>query len=145
MWVWEETGNVGKTFLADWLETWRQAYIVTGGKWTDIAHAFKQQEYVVFDFARSQEHKFPYELLEHFNVCYIYCQSALGTTSILAEIRLLRKEVAAVQASCLRQLPTRSKSDLSGPLGHSSYRWNGSLSTRSTTPTAQSADLDEWF
>lgn len=59
---------MGKTFLADWLEIWRQAFVVTGGKFNDIAYAFALEEYVVFDFSRAQEDKFPYKLLEDFKV-----------------------------------------------------------------------------
>lgn len=67
-WVWDASGNVGKSFLADWFEVWRGAYIVTGGKFNDIAYAFDLQEYVVFDYSRAQEDKFPYKLLEDFKV-----------------------------------------------------------------------------
>ncbi len=66
MWVWEDEGNAGKSFLADWLEIKRNAFVVTGGKFADIAYAFNYQEVVVFDFARDQEDRFPYKLLEDF-------------------------------------------------------------------------------
>ncbi len=66
-WYWEEGGNTGKSFLADWLEVFRSAFIVTGGKFNDIAYAFDYQKYVVFDFARAQEERFPYKLLEDFS------------------------------------------------------------------------------
>ena len=65
-WVWESAGNVGKSFLADWIEMWRDAYVVTGGKYADISYAFQYQEYVVFDYSRAQEDKFPYKLVEDF-------------------------------------------------------------------------------
>ncbi len=65
-WYWEEDGNAGKSFLADWLEIHRDAFVVTGGKFADIAYAFNYQNYVVFDFARDQEERFPYKLLEDF-------------------------------------------------------------------------------
>lgn len=65
-WYWEPVGNAGKSFLADWLEIKRDAFVVTGGKFADIAYAFNYQEYIVFDFARDQQDRFPYQLLEDF-------------------------------------------------------------------------------
>lgn len=65
-WYYAETGAEGKTFLADWLEVWREAYVITGGKYADIAYNFDLQEYVVFDYARDMADKFPYKLLEDF-------------------------------------------------------------------------------
>lgn len=65
-WFYDEKGGEGKTYLADWLEVHRKAYIVTGGKYNDIAYTFDLQEYVVFDYARDMADKFPYKLLEDF-------------------------------------------------------------------------------
>ena len=64
--MWEATGKVGKSFLADWIEVWRDAFVVTRGKHSDIAYAFDFQEYVVFGYSRSTQDKFPYSLLEDF-------------------------------------------------------------------------------
>lgn len=71
-WVWDETGNIGKSFLADWFEIWRGAFLVTGGKFGDISHSFECQTYVVFDFSRAQEDKFPYRLLEEHKNLKVY-------------------------------------------------------------------------
>lgn len=57
---------MGKTFLTDWLEVWRNAFVVTGGKYADITYRFNLEEYVVFDYARDMSDKFPYKLLEDF-------------------------------------------------------------------------------
>lgn len=65
-WYWDAEGKLGKSFLADWLEVWRDAYVVTGGKYSDIAYRFHHQNYVVFDYARDMADKFPYKLLEDF-------------------------------------------------------------------------------
>lgn len=65
-WYWCGRGNSGKSFLADWLEVWRDAFVVTGGKFADIAYAYDLEEYVVFDFARDQQERFPYKLVEDF-------------------------------------------------------------------------------
>jgi len=50
------------------MAVWRGAFVATGGKFSDIAFAFKCQDYVVFDYSRAQEDKFPYKLLEDFKV-----------------------------------------------------------------------------
>lgn len=52
--------------MSNWLEIWRNAFVVTGGKFADIAYAFDYEKYVVFDFARDQQERFPYQLLEDF-------------------------------------------------------------------------------
>ncbi len=65
-WYWEATGSAGKSVLADWLEINRNAFVVTGGKFADIAYAFQWQEWVVFDFPRDAEERFPYTLLEDY-------------------------------------------------------------------------------
>lgn len=71
-WYWDAGGNTGKTFLADWLDVWRDTFVVTGGKYADIAYAFNYEEYIVFDYARDYagdvdgKDRFPYKLLEDF-------------------------------------------------------------------------------
>lgn len=63
-WYWDPTGGSGKSFLSDWLEVWRNAFVVTGGAYKDIAYRYNYQSYVVFDYARDQQDRFPYQLLE---------------------------------------------------------------------------------
>ncbi len=65
-WVWEETGGVGKTWLADYLVDQEEAFVVTGGKWSDIAYAYNRQRVVVFDLARCQKEMVPYKVMEDF-------------------------------------------------------------------------------
>jgi hypothetical protein len=66
LWVWEEQGKVGKTFLAKWLMVWRQAFYIQNGKNADIAHAFAHQTHVVLDLTRSQEGMLNYGMIESF-------------------------------------------------------------------------------
>lgn len=73
IWVWEAHGRIGKSFLADWLVVWRNAFLVTGGKFADISYCYDYQEYVVFDFSRAQEDKFPYRLLEEYKNLRVFC------------------------------------------------------------------------
>lgn len=72
MWIWEETGNTGKTYLAKWLSVWRDAFIVRGGKHNDIKFAYNYQRYVVFDLARDQMDRVPYQLMEEFCDGYFF-------------------------------------------------------------------------
>lgn len=72
MWIWEMEGNMGKTYLAKWLSVWRDAFIVRGGKHNDIKHAYQYQRYVVFDLARDQMDKVPYQLMEEFCDGYFF-------------------------------------------------------------------------
>lgn len=67
-WCWEAEGNTGKTWMANWLATQKNAFLVEGGKVADIAHAFDCQEWVVFDLTRSsEEHSgYIYSVIESF-------------------------------------------------------------------------------
>lgn len=65
-WCWDDGGNTGKSYLARWLLVWRDAYVVTGGKWADIIYAYGDQRYVVFDLPRDQVEHVPYALIEKF-------------------------------------------------------------------------------
>lgn len=42
------------------------AFLVTGGKYHDIAYLYAYEKIVVFDYARDQQERFPYKLLEDF-------------------------------------------------------------------------------
>jgi len=67
LWYYDPVGGKGKSKMADYLEAELGAYVVTGGKHQDIAHAFNYQEYVVFDLCRGfSEHKEIYALIEKF-------------------------------------------------------------------------------
>ncbi len=64
MWVWEETGGLGKSWLGRYLAVHKGAYVCTGGKLVDIAYAFNEEEHVVLDLARDQVDTVPYRFLE---------------------------------------------------------------------------------
>lgn len=66
LWVVDEKGGAGKSTLAKWLMVFRGAFYVQGGKHSDIAEAWKQEEYVVFDFTRDKEDKISYSIIESF-------------------------------------------------------------------------------
>lgn len=66
LWVQDTEGNLGKSWLANWLVVNKGAYLVEGGKRTDIAHAYNYEKTVVFDYTRSQEEQVNYSIIESF-------------------------------------------------------------------------------
>lgn len=56
-WRWEEAGNVGKSWLAGFLQTNHGALVLSNGKTADIAHAYDREPIVVFDYSRTQADK----------------------------------------------------------------------------------------
>lgn len=67
-WFWDAIGSTGKSFMADYLIAFHGAVVFTGGKVSDIAHAYNYQSVVIFDLARTQEDKLDgvYMCLENF-------------------------------------------------------------------------------
>lgn len=65
-WVYDPVGNMGKSFLANYLLTVKGAYLVESGKRSDIAYAYNFEPIVVFDFTRSQEEQVNYSTIESF-------------------------------------------------------------------------------
>ena len=88
-WYYDERGNMGKTFLADWLEIRRNAYVITGGKYADIAFRFDHEDYVVFDYARDMQDKFPYKLLEDFKNRRVFSSKYIPVTKRAKECKLI--------------------------------------------------------
>lgn len=66
LWVYDQLGNLGKSWLANWLTVNEGAYLVEGGRRSDIAHAYDYEETVCFDFTRSQEEQVNYSVIESF-------------------------------------------------------------------------------
>lgn len=54
-WVHDSIGNCGKSWMATYLARNRGALVVTGGKASDIAHAYDNHGIVVFDLARATD------------------------------------------------------------------------------------------
>lgn len=89
MWCWEDTGNTGKTYLARWLLCWRDAYLVTGGKWADIIYAYGDERYVVFDLTRDQVDKVPYNLMEKFKNGFAFSGKYESRARVFAPARVV--------------------------------------------------------
>lgn len=59
MWLWEESGNVGKSWMTKYLMAMMECTVLTDGKRVDMAYIFAQnpKKVVIFDLARvTEEH-----------------------------------------------------------------------------------------
>ena len=65
-WVFDPVGNLGKSWLAGYLEAMEGAFVVTNGKTVDIAYAYNNEPIVVFDYSRCQEERVNYNIIECF-------------------------------------------------------------------------------
>lgn len=63
-WIWDQTGNVGKTSLARHMMSLGDCFYCTGGKHVDILYAYGLESNIIFDFPRGYEEKVPYPVLE---------------------------------------------------------------------------------
>jgi len=66
LWYVDYQGNAGKTFMAKYLVAIHDAFYVQGGKASDIAHAYKLQPIVCFDFTRDKQEVVNYSVIESF-------------------------------------------------------------------------------
>ncbi len=64
-WIWDAVGNRGKSYFARHYRP-EKSYVIRGGKHADIRYGYGGQNLVFFDWARSMENGFPYQLLEQF-------------------------------------------------------------------------------
>lgn len=89
LWVWDATGNTGKTFLGEWLCVHRNAFLITGGKHADIAYAYNLEPYVVFDLTRDQAERIPYPVIESFKNGYLFSPKYESCTKRFAPARVV--------------------------------------------------------
>lgn len=66
LWVVDEKGNSGKTWLGKYLQAIRGAFLIKGGKHADVAYAYSFERIVVFDYSREQEERVSYSQIEKF-------------------------------------------------------------------------------
>lgn len=64
-WYWDSVGNVGKSFLAEYLAS-LGGFVTDSGKSTDISYAYNNERIVCLDLSRYTEGYIPYGLLEGF-------------------------------------------------------------------------------
>lgn len=72
-WYVDPVGNMGKSFVSEYLECKHGAVIFENGKSNDIAYAYKNQGIVIFDLRRSQEGYFNYGVIESFKNGRLWC------------------------------------------------------------------------
>jgi len=63
-WFWDAEGNKGKSELANYLELFHDAEVMTNGKYADVVHGWRKKPIVIFDFARDLEDRINYGVLE---------------------------------------------------------------------------------
>lgn len=66
LWIKDDIGNSGKSFLATYLMNDSESFVVEGGSTRDLSFAYKDQPNVVFDFCRSQKEFVNYHIIEAF-------------------------------------------------------------------------------
>jgi len=66
-WIWDESGNSGKSFMAKYLMARHDAAIFTNGKLADLAFAYTGEPVVVIDLARTS--------VEHLDHWYTFIES----------------------------------------------------------------------
>lgn len=63
-WIWESTGNIGKTWLAKYLMAYHEAIVISNGATRDIALAYNGEPILVFDLKRTSVEMVNYQVLE---------------------------------------------------------------------------------
>ncbi|XP_053383149.1 uncharacterized protein LOC128549735 [Mercenaria mercenaria] len=72
-WIYDVTGNSGKTFLALYMVATCNAYLIDGHNKGDIARAYNKQPLVVFSYARQTDDSgINYGLMENFKDGYLW-------------------------------------------------------------------------
>lgn len=82
IWIYDPVGNKGKSFLCKFLHLNNRAFYTTGGKKTDIAHAYDGQDIVLFDFARTQEEHVNYTAIEELKNGMIFSSKYQSMTKV---------------------------------------------------------------
>lgn len=64
LWIWDATGDKGKSYLTMYLCVNNNAFVSSNGKSNDIKFAYNGQPIIVFDFSRTQEDQINYQVIE---------------------------------------------------------------------------------
>lgn len=64
LWLYDQVGNAGKTYLARHLVDKYGAFYTNGGKSVDIVHAYNGEKIVVFDYVRDAQEYVGYGIIE---------------------------------------------------------------------------------
>ena len=63
-WIWDKTGNKGKSFLTTYCTATLDSIIFENCKSADLKYAYNGQRVVIFDFSRMQEEQINYQVME---------------------------------------------------------------------------------
>ncbi|VDI28225.1 Hypothetical predicted protein [Mytilus galloprovincialis] len=72
LWIYDAVGGEGKTFLAKYIQLYRDCICLESGKKTDLAHCFTNETYVLFDYTRSMEETINYSIVENFKNGFLF-------------------------------------------------------------------------
>jgi len=65
IWIFDATGNSGKSYMATHYKE-RTSYYITGGKASDIFYGYNYEDVVFFDLARMKQDIVQYDVMENF-------------------------------------------------------------------------------
>lgn len=88
-WVYDPTGNIGKSWLGNYLLSTQDTFLIEGGKRADIAYAYNYEKNVVFDFTRSQEEQVNYSTIESFKNGRIFSSKYESGLKLFAPAKVL--------------------------------------------------------
>lgn len=66
LWVWGKNGNVGKSYLARYIDVTRKTFYCSVSKKSDLAYAYQCEPYFVFDVSRKALEFINYDSVESF-------------------------------------------------------------------------------
>ncbi len=72
LWYVDSEGNHGKTFLAKYLVSRGNCFLVRNGKTADISFSYNYEDIVAFDFVRQKEDTINYGVIEAFKDGYLF-------------------------------------------------------------------------
>lgn len=88
-WIYDVTGNNGKSHIMKYLNNHYGAYVVRGGKFSDIALAYQYQPIVVFDYTRTKESNVCYDIMEQFKDGQIFSPKFKSIVKKRADIKVI--------------------------------------------------------
>lgn len=105
IWVYDEIGNQGKSYLAIYLVLMTNAYYITGGKQADILYGYQNQNVVVYDLARTYSDNVSHIMttVENFK------SGSFLSTKYVTRLRVFKKPVCVIFANFLPDLSALSK------------------------------------
>ncbi len=89
LWIVDPTGNAGKTYLGKYLCAIYNAFYVRNGKGADIAYAFNNEDFVIFDYTREQEERINYQAIENFKDGMLFSPKYESKTKIFKPCKVI--------------------------------------------------------